>query len=289
MTAKKAVPDLAKRHRKRLRSHFGFSCAPFSKYMRADQMFDSSGQRDLIAGLGMWLEIAGIAVVTGPSGVGKSIALRRFVQSLDASSHTVITFSYLPTTVTGFLRSLNRKLGLPMRAHTADLFDQAQRHLATQADDHGAHPIVLIDDAEGLPVAVIDALRRLTCWDMDGEDRFSVLLSGTDDLLQAMRHPVLAPLRSRVVYAQHLKPFTVEDARNYVRFHLERAAVAPEIFSDEATKKVFLASRGTPRSINQLATQAIIEAAVRGRDVIDGDFMVHLIANHPLYHKGTGA
>ena len=37
----------------------------------------------------------------------------------------VIDFDYLPTTQTGFLRSLCRKLGLPMRLHSADLFDAA--------------------------------------------------------------------------------------------------------------------------------------------------------------------
>ncbi|MBC8426160.1 AAA family ATPase [bacterium] len=288
-TVKKTVPELSPGEKRRLRSHFGFSRAPFSKHMWAANMFDSGCQRELLAGLNMWIELKGISLATGPSGVGKSISLRRFVQTLDESRYTVIDFSYLPTTLTGFLRSLNRKLGLPMRLHGADLFDQAQRHLVAYEAEHATHPVLLIDDAEGLTVPVIDALRRLTAYQMDGEDHFSLLLSGTDDLLKTLRHPGLEPLRSRIGYAQHLRPFALEDTRNYIRYHLERADTDARLFSDEANKRIFQASQGRPRSINQLATQALIQAAVHGRDGIDGDFMTHLIAAHPLYQHAPGA
>lgn len=253
--------------------------------MRSTMMFDSLGQRELLAGLRMWVELKGIALVTGESGVGKSITMRRFVQGLDDARFAVIDFTYLPSTVTGFLRSLNRKLGLPMRLHGVDLFDQAQSLLVTQESEKGTHPIVVIDDAEGLTVSVIDALRRLTAWQMDQEDRFSLLISGTDELLRTLHHPDLASLRSRVVYAQQLRPFTLEDTRNYIGFHLERADVEIKLFSDDACKRTFQASQGRPRAINQLATQALILAAIHGRDNIDGRFMNELIGKHPLYQN----
>ena len=282
---KTTQPDLSGAERRRLRSHFGFSRIPFTKAMRSTMMFDSLGQRELLAGLRMWIELKGLALVTGESGVGKSISLRRFVQDLDDARYTIIEFTYLPTTVTGFLRSLNRKLGLPMRLHGADLFDQAQSLLVSHESEKGTHPIVLIDDAEGLKVPTIDTLRRLTAWQMDQEDHFSLLISGTDDLLRTLHHPELASLRSRVVYAQQLRAFTLEDTRNYVIFHLKRAEADTHLFSDEAGKRIFQASQGRPRAINQLATQALIQAAVVGRDTIDGRFMSELIGSHPLYQN----
>jgi len=279
--------DLPEAERRRLRSHFGFSRIPFTKTMRSTMMFDSLGQRELLAGLRMWTELKGIALVTGESGVGKSISLRRFVQELDEARYTLIDFTYLPTKVNGFLRSLNRKLGLPMRMHGADLFDQAQALLVGFCSEKGTHPIVLIDDAEGLTVPVMDALRRLTAWQMDEEDHFSLLISGTEDVLRTLQHPELAPLRTRVGYAQQLRAFTLEDTRNYVDFHLGRADAETKLITDEAKKRIFQASQGRPRSINQLATQALIQAAVQGRDTIDGRFMSDLIGSHPLYQNLT--
>lgn len=282
------MKDLTNRQKRKLRAHFGFGRMPFAKGAWAAQMFDSQSQRELLDGLVLWSDLHGLSLVTGPTGVGKSISLRRFVAELDEARYRVIDFSYLPTTPTGFLRSLNRKLGLPMRMHGADLFDAAQAHLSSYEQEHGAHPLVLIDDGEGLSVAILDLVRRLTCYDLDADDRFSILLTGTEDLLTTLRHPALEPLRSRIAYAHLLRPFSLEDTRNYVTYQLQRAEVDAKLFSEDAVRRLFHASQGRPRSINQLSTQALIQCAVLGRDAIDGDFMNQLIAAHPLYQPAQG-
>lgn len=271
------------RQKRKLRSHFGFAKLPFAKTMWAAQMFDSQSQRELLAGLGLWTDVRGVALVTGPSGVGKSITLRRFVSDLDPARFHLVDFEYLPTTATGFLRSLCRKLALPMRVHTADLFDAVKAHLSTYEQEHGPHPVLVVDNGEGLSIPILDLLRRLTCYELDAEDRFSLLLAGTDELLAALRDGALASLRTRIGYAQMLRPFALEDTRNYIQFHLQRAEVDPKLFTEDAIKRLFQASHGRPRGINQLAMQALIQAAVLGRDTVDGDFMAHLIAAHPLY------
>jgi type II secretory pathway predicted ATPase ExeA len=274
--------------KRRLKAHFGFSHTPFSKQAWAAHMYDSTSQRELLQGLVLWSDLHGLALVTGQSGVGKSITLRRFVQTLDQARYHVIDFSYVPTTVNGFLRSLNRQLGLPMRGHTSDLFDQAQKHLISREAEQGPHPLVLIDDAEGLTVPVLDVIRRMTCYELDSQDRFSILVSAMDDLLPTLRHPTLDSFRSRIAYAHALKPFAFEDTRNYVRFQLERASANPKLFSDDAVRRIFNASAGFPRKINQLATQALIAATVQGRDTIDGDFIAAIIKDHPLYQTAAG-
>ena len=279
----------AERQRMRLRAHFAFSKSPFAKKMWARQMFDSMSQRQLLRGLEMWTDLGGIALVTGPSGVGKSITLRRFVHELDDSRFRVFSLSYLPSTVTGFLRSLCRHLGLPMRLHGVDLFDAAQQMLVQYADQHGAHPVLVLDDAEGLTDPVVDTLRRLTTYDLDAEDRFSLLIAGSDELLRVIRPTHQEPLRTRISFAHVLHAFSLEDTQNYVRFHLERADADPKLFSPDAVARIFHASQGRPRQINQLALQALIEAAVAGRESIDGAFIKHVIAAHPLYHATDGA
>jgi len=279
------MSDLSRHQKKRLRAHFGLTKTPFHKSMKSRDMFDSRGQRELYQALLMWADLRGIALVTGASGVGKSITLRRFVSDLDEARFRVVRFTYLPTTVTGFLRSFSRSLGLRMRLHGADLFDAAREHLVTYENEHGQHPIILIDDAEGVSVPVLDAIRRLTAYELDAEDRFSVLLSATDGLLATLRHPNLDSLRSRIGYAQILKAFTLEDTRNYIRFHLERADVSGDLFTEDAVKRVFQATHGKPRSINQLCLQTLVQAVVRGIDRIDTKFMTSQIKAHPLYQS----
>lgn len=271
-----------------MRAHFGFSRMPFSKQTWAKNMFDSISQRELLSGLRLWTEVKGVALVTGPPGVGKSITLRRFCHELDDSRFKILDFSYMPHTSTGFLRSLARLLELPMRMHASDLFGDIQNHLTAYEQEHGPHPVLLIDDAEGLSAPILDLLRRLTAYDLDAEDRFSLLLAGTDELLAVLRYPSLASLRSRIGYTQVLKPFGLVDVREYVCYHLDYARADPKTFADDAVQKIFQASQGLPRSINQLATQALIETAVSGKTKIDSIAMERIIAGHPLYQRPGG-
>jgi len=132
------------------------------------------------------------------------------------------------------------------------------------------------------------ALREHVATATLAELRFSILLAGTEQIAQTLRSPALESLRSRITYAHALRPFTIEDTRNYLRFHLERAEVDPAVLSDDAARKIFHASQGKPRNVNQLALHALIAAAAQGRDVIDGRFMQQMIAAHPLYRSGGG-
>jgi type II secretory pathway predicted ATPase ExeA len=272
-------------HKRRLQAHFAFSKMPFRKAMPANQMFGSQSQRELHHGLLLWTEVSGLSLVTGPSGVGKSISSRRFLSDLDEARFHVLRFSYLPTTVTGFLRSLNRLLGLRMRLHPSDMFDAAQKYLVRYEAEHGPHPVLVIDDAEGLSIHTLDLLRRLTAYDLDANDRFSILLTGTEELLSTMRASALDSLRSRITYAQTLRPFSFEDTRNYIGFHLQRAGADTSLFTEDAIRRLFQASQGKPRLINQLALHALIQAAVHGLDTVNGDFMANQMAAHPLYQN----
>jgi len=280
------TPTIAPAHKRRLQAHFGFTGMPFRKNVSASRMFDSSSQRELGHALALWLGVCGLAYLGGQTGVGKSITTRRFAAGLDDTRFRVIRFGQVPTTPAGFLRSLCRVLGLPMRRHTADLFDQARAHLNGYAEAHGPHPVLILDDAEGMRVESLDLLRRLTHWELDADDRFSVLVVGTEALLTTLRMPQLDSLRSRFSYAGQLRPFTLEDTRNYVRFHLQGAGVGEDLFSDEAVREIFLTSGGTPRAINQLALQSLISAAAGGRNALDGGFVSQVIGGHPLYARG---
>jgi type II secretory pathway predicted ATPase ExeA len=279
------TPTVPSHHKRRLQAHFGFTKMPFRKNMAAADMFDSRSQRELLAGLQMWTELGGISLVIGQTGVGKSITLRRFVRSLDDARFHVLTFSHLPTTPMGLLRSLCRLIGLPMRNHAADLFDHAQAYLASYQQDHGPHPLLIIDDVEGLSVQALDLLRRLTAYDLDAVDRFSMLIAGTDELLPTLNHHRLESLRGRIGYAQPLRPFSLEDTRNYICFHLARVDADAKLFSDPAIQRIFQATKGRPRHINQLCLYLLIQAAIAGIDLIDGNFANAQIALHPFYQN----
>ena len=277
------TPTVPKPEQKRLRAHFAFTGLPFRKNVGSHQMFDSTSQRQLLHGLHLAKEIGGLSLVAGPSGAGKSITLRRFVRELPKDRFRVLNFGQIPTSPSGFLRALSRRLLLTPRLHAIDTFDAARQELATWVERNGTRPLLILDDAEGMTVKALDLVRRLTSGDLDAEDRFNVLLIGTDKLLETLRAPSLGPLRTRFSYVETLRPFSIEDTRNYVRFHMRQAGSAEDVLSADAITRLFQASQGVPRAINQLGLQALISAAVQGYDKVDGDMMKRVIHSHPLY------
>ena len=277
------TPTIPANQQNRLRAHFGFKALPFRKNVVAHQMFDSSSQRELRQGLPIWLNLRGLALVTGPSGVGKSITLRRFASELPKGRYALFRFGQIPTTPNGFLRALCRRLSLPPRRYSTDMFDDARASLSRWKGEHGAHPVLLMDDAEGMRAATLDLVRRLTAADLDEADHVSILLVGTEGLLATLREPSLEPLRTRFAYVHALRPFTLEDTRNYVRYHLQHAGGVDALISDGAVRRLFQASGGVPRVVNQLALQALIHAVVHGVDQVDGDLMRRVLHAHPLF------
>jgi type II secretory pathway predicted ATPase ExeA len=272
----------------RLSAHYSFNKMPFSKYFKTADMYDSVSQRELRNGLDMWIDVGGLALISGPTGAGKSISIRRFAAGLDDNKYTVYTVPSPPATVHGFLRLLCRRFGQSMKQYTVDLFHVAQTFLVNHEKDHGTHPLLIVDDAEGLYPDVADVLRRLTVYDLDAEDRFSVLIAGIENLLEVLELGLLAPLRSRFSFGHSLRPFGFDDTKSYFRFHLKRADGDENLFTEQAIQRIFHLSQGRPRNINQLAIGALILGAIKGREKIDDSFLKSFINDHPLYkNKGV--
>jgi general secretion pathway protein A len=272
-----------KAERTHLTSYFGFSKVPFTKYMWSKKMFDASSQRELIDGLHFWLETKGIALLCGPPGAGKSISLRRFKEELDDRRYDLFYLFNLRITPIGLLRSLCRTLALPLLYHQADLFDSISAFLDQYEQRTGKHPIIIFDDGDGLSDRLIELLRSLGNFAMDSEDRFSFILSGSQKLASRLKQPQNEAFRQRIVFAHSLRAFTIEDARNYVRFHLERCEGPKELFTEGAVQLIFHVAKGLPRVINQVALQSIIRAATRKVDKIDESFLKQHVLNGSLF------
>ena len=256
-----------------LKSYFSFAKMPFTKYMWASKMFEASSQKEFLQGLNLWLETRGIALLCGPPGVGKSITLRRFKADIDERRYDIFYLFNLRVTPLGFLRSMARLIGVAVLHHQADLFDALNAHLGQYEERSGKHPVIVFDDCDGLSDELLELLRRLANFAMDSEDRFSFILSGSYRLAAAIRSPQNESLNQRIAYAHNLVGFTLDDAVNYIHFHLKRAEAPAQLFADNAIKAIFHRAKGIPRKINQIAIHALIRAAILRKDTIDEPFL----------------
>jgi len=265
-----------------LQSFFGFSKTPFTKYMWAAKMFESQSQGELLKGLHYWREMRGIAAVFGKPGLGKSITLRRFREELDKREYQPYYLWNLRTTPLGFFRSLSRVLQLPPYQYLADMFDAVSSAFGRMEEDTHKHPLLILDDGDNLTPEVLEYLRLLTNYQMDCEDRVSLILCGTEVLQGRLREYRNRAFRQRVNYCHSLKPFSIEDARAYVDFHLKRAEAPPDLFTEGAVTWLYAVSQGVPRCFNQAAVQALIQAATYRKERIDENFLQKQVAGNLL-------
>ena len=277
------MKESTKEDKLRLQSYFGFSKIPFLKYIRANSMFEANTQMELLCSLRLFLEYKGICLVSGPPGVGKSITLRRFKEQLDDRRFDMFYFFNVRSTPLGFFRSMARMLSLNPSFHKADLFDLINTELGQYEDRTGRHPILVLDDCDGLSDPLLEDLRLLTNHAMDSEDRFSVILLGSQHFTWRIKQPQNKTLKQRISYSFPLRGFTLDEIKEYVQFHLKRAEGPSDLFHAGAIRLLFQIAQGLPRVINQLASHALIQAAIKGKERIDEKFFRQYVLANPLF------
>ena len=275
-------------NKQRLQAAFNFSRMPFIKNMWAKHMFESHSQTEMKEGLALWSDLRGTALVYGPNGVGKSITLRSFRLGLGNKRYEIFYLCIICCGLLGFFRSLCRCLGLPVRQYVNDMFDAIAHYLAEFEQRTQKHPIIIIDDADALSDSLLEALRRLSNFEMDREDRFSLILAGESILAARIKEPQNLALHQRISFAHYLRGFSLDDTKKYIRYHLERADGPPNLFTDGAVRLIFQLSKGYPRVINQVAIQSLIQAALRNEGHITDKFIKKFVLSNPLFDKDAG-
>lgn len=279
------IPTQYEKDKHRLQSAFNFSRMPFRKGIWAKQMFESDSQAELRDGLAMWCGIRGICLVCGPNGVGKSISLRRFRHDIGEKRYEIFYLCTLSRSPLGFFRSLCRALGIPVRQYLNDMYDAVAHFLGDFEQRTRKHPILIIDDASNLGDGLLETLRRLCNFEMDREDRFSLVLAGETTLGARMKEPQNLALHQRISYAHYLRGFALEDTKRYITYHLERADGPPKLFQENAVRLIFQLSKGYPRVINQVAIHTLIQAAIRNESKISDSFIRKFVLSNPLFDK----
>lgn len=94
-----------------IEARFGLKRRPFDKAIDSRKLYLWPGLEELAARLEMSKQARGILLVTGEPGTGKTVALRRFVDSLNAEHYVTIYLPLATVTAIDAYAQLNRGLG----------------------------------------------------------------------------------------------------------------------------------------------------------------------------------
>lgn len=120
-----------------------------------------------------------------------------------------------------------------------------------------------MDEAQGLPLYVLEEIRLLLNLETPREKLLQIVLSGQPELEEKLNRPELRQLRQRIALRCNTTPLTLEETHGYIqqRLHIAGANGEP-VFVSEAMNAVYFYSHGIPRVMNLLCEHALMNAYV---------------------------
>jgi len=250
--------------------HYGLTGQPFQLTPDARFWFDSRTHRKAMAYLGYGLaQGEGFIVVTGEIGAGKSTLAAHLLANIDRSRLNAI--SLVSTQVEGddMLRLVAQGLGLNTGAvEKARLLDAVEQRLDEELRA-GKRTLLVVDEAQNLPVSSLEELRMLSNFQVGGRALVQILLLGQPEFRDKLAGPGLEQLRQRVIASHHLDAMGADEVEAYIRHRLTRVDWQgnPD-FDAGAFEAIHRYSGGIPRRVNQLAHRLMLHAALENAELV---------------------
>lgn len=254
------------------RKHFALTRHPFSSEIDVDDLFPSRSMTELKARLDYLLELRGIGLVTGEPGSGKTTVTRKVTTSLHKGLYRVVYVPLSTGNVMDLYKSIAWALGLATERSRASLYRCISGEVTRLCVEAKTRPVLIVDEAQHLRSDVLEDLRLLTNYNMDSENRLTLLLMGHAELRRRLAMAVHEPLAQRIVVRHHVAPLEHDEVAPYLAHQLRLAGTEAPLFEPAAVAAIYQATNGLVRMINRLAHHALNAATLRkGRQVSAAD------------------
>ena len=209
----------------------------------------------------------GFVVVTGDIGTGKTTLCRAILEQLDRKTFTALVLNPF-LSEEDLLRIILQDFGVVSREEIKrgrlngvskqELIDTLNEFLLSLLPLR-AGALLIIDEAQNLPLKVLEQIRILSNLETDKEKLLQIVLVGQLNLKDWLRSPELRQLDQRVSIRYELKPLTREETSAYVAHRLTIAGGGASVsFSPKALDLVHRYTDGIPRLINLVCDRALL-------------------------------
>ncbi|GAA4420162.1 ExeA family protein [Bremerella cremea] len=252
---------------------FGFSHRPFPSVPSLAGYVESDSHAEAIDTILRCVRRdEGIATLVAAPGLGKSTIALRLKDELDGQFEVVHLNSGHCGSRRALLQALAYELGLPHRGmEEGELRIQFAEHVERVDSRRLMGIVILADEADLLPIRLLEELRLLTNFAHNERSRVSVVLMGNLSLEERLASPYLVSFNQRIGARAYLQPLSNAEVSLYVRQQIKQAGAKRTIFDDSAIEAIARLTTGVPRLINQICDHSLLLASLGDMRTLDGE------------------
>jgi len=250
---------------------FNFRRVPFERDIPTKELYTTPKFDELLSRLDYAARNRKFSVVTGPVGVGKTTAIRKFADCLDKDGYRCIYIADSALTPRVFYWEVLTKLSLDEKPSFYRSEGKRKMMAAlSKLTDAGITPVIIIDEAHKLSHSMLEETRFLLNNNMDSENPMSLLIVGQTELKTKLSKEAFEPITQRIDFRFALVPFDRAQTQDYIHAHMRCAGVEREVFTSSAVDAVFAFSGGVARKINKVCYMALLYASQKAMRTVDG-------------------
>lgn len=254
---------------------YGFRQPPFQMTPDVRLFFPSTVHSRAYAHLLYGLsQREGFVVVTGEVGAGKTTLIERLCAEFSTKGHAIARVMTTQVTAEELLRLVAMAFEAPATGGKAQLLQSIVAALRHGISEKGRRHILIVDEAQALPVESLEELRMLSNITEGEHALLQVVLMGQPQLRQTLARQDLDQLRQRVLAAYHLAALTREETHLYVRHRMTSVGWTNHpAWEAAALDLVHAHSGGIPRRINRLCSRVLLAGALEHAPVLTAELV----------------
>jgi type II secretory pathway predicted ATPase ExeA len=262
-----------------LLSLYALKWNPFSPGLPVEGLLASSRTETFARRCMTYLRDGGFAMVTGAPGAGKSVTMRVIDDRLSRMRDVVVrSVTHPQSRLTDFYRELGDLYGVQLSPHNRwggfkSIRDKWQTHI----DATRIKPVLIVDEAQEMPSAVLSELRLLSSRDYDSRSLLFVILAGDARLLEKLTCDELLPLKSRIRTHLTIEPSTPGELEDCLRHVLDAAGNA-NVMTPAVVTALAEHAGGNHRSMMMMGNDLLTAAAERDARQIDEKLFFEIFA-----------
>jgi len=161
-------------------------------------------------------------------------------------------------TVDDFIQYILKDLGVRVQGKTKGEYLHNLHRYLLHAYQRDERVILIVDEAQGLKPELLEEIRLLSNLETSRSKLLQIVLLGQPELDKTLSQPGFRQLRQRINLRYHLPPLSEKETKEYIVKRMRIAGAKEPIFTEKAIKEIYLKSGGTPRLINILCDNALL-------------------------------